>query len=174
MWFLPNASIHLTEENPGPIEIDFSLFSTEEQNLIKIGVNTGQITGILPEEKKQEVIITPPTEVSRDIYERDNILAGKLQILLKQRLPNIKMEIGKMNDSRILNNLLSLEENNKNRKSITDLIKLKLEEVYKNVLASIKEVDINTNVDQLDKLSRSFVDDIVDIEDKEVIVPLEE
>lgn len=174
MWFLPNGACHLTEENPGPIDIDFDTLTKEEKNIISVGINTGQIIGTLPEIKKEEVVQIKSSEVVRDLYERDNIMAGKLQVILNQRLPNIKMEIGKMNDSRLLNNILILEENSKNRKTITSLIKLKLEEVSKAVLSSIVEVNISTNVDQLDSLSRSFVNEIVDVEETEVTVPVEE
>lgn len=174
MWFLPNGAYHLTEENPGPIEVNLDNLTQEEKNIIKVGINTGQIIGTLPEIKEEVVQVIKPSEVVKDIYERDNILAGKLQVILNQRIPNIKIEIGKMNDSRLLNTIMILEENGKNRKTITSLIKSKLEEVSKAVLASIVEVNINTNVDQLDSLSRSFVGEIVDIEETEVTVPVEE
>ncbi len=173
MWFLPDASVHLSEENPGPIEIDFDNLSSDNKNIIKIGINTGQIIGTLPQEIKTEQLIKP-TEVVKDIYERDNILAGKLQVILNQRIPNIKIEIGKMNDSRLLNTILTLEENGKNRKTIVSLIQSKLHEVSSAVLASIVEVNTNANVDQLDSLSRSFASEIEDIEETEVIIPLEE
>lgn len=173
MFFLPNGGCHLTEENPGPIDIDFDNLSNDNKNIIKTGISTGQIIGTLPEEIKTEQQY-PPVEVVKDIYERDHILAGKLQIILNQRLSNIKVEIGKMNDSRLLNTILTLEKNGKNRKTITSLIQAKLHEVSSAVLASIVEVNTNANVDQLDSLSRSFANEIIDGEETEVVVPLEE
>lgn len=175
MWFLPNGSVHLTDDAPGPVEVNFDALSQEEKNIIRIGIQAQQIFGTLPEEKeikKEEV--KPPTEAVKDIFERDNILAGKLQVILKQRIANIKLEIGKINDSRILGLLLTLEEDGKGRKSIIDLIKMKQENVYKDVLSSIKEVNAPANTEQLDPLARSLINDIVDVvEAEEVEVPLE-
>lgn len=177
MFFLPNGSLHLTEEDPGPLEVDFQSLSSEEQNITRIAITTGQIINLSGEiepvkenNKKEEA----NQEIIKDLYERDNILAGKLQIVLKQSLSNIKVEIGKINDSRTLNFILQMEQAGKARKSIIQLVNQKIENIQKEVLASITEINTNAKTDQLDPLSRSFVSEITDVIEEEVEVQLEE
>lgn len=177
MWFLPNARIHLSDENPGPIQIDQSSLNTEEQKLITIGIATGQIvvSGFTKEEPKQE---GPAVIVSQDninnIHERDHVLAGRLQAVLNKRIPNLKKEIGLINDPRSLVCMIDLEKNGKARKDILLALNKKLEAIHNSVLASIKEIDTNATADQLDKLSKAFVADIIDIEETVVSIPLDE
>ncbi len=165
MWFLPDSKkLHLTEENPGPIEIDKNNLSPEEIKLISIGISMGQISCDEPLEQKQ---IVPPENIWID---NDVSLQHKLKIILNKKIPNIKKDIGFLNSSRQLKVLSELEKLGKNRDKILSLIDQKLESINNVVLSSIKEdINIPIRVDPDELLAG----EIIESDDVVVEVPIE-
>lgn len=157
-WFLPNGKIHLSEENPGPIEVDLNTLTDEEKSIIKIGITTGSLFGVLP--------IEQPIHKEEAIYIHIN---HKLTTILNKKIPSIKKEIGLLDNQRELQLLFELEKKGKSRNKILDLINAKLSVIINTVQSSIIEdnsIEVTVSDDEL------LTKDIVESDEETRIIEL--
>lgn len=138
MWFLPKSTIHLTDENPGPIDINFQELSKESQKCIILGLQKNQITcseelsvlqaihGGQQQVYKVPVLANVEEEEAHNTvseYEVNKIASDRLN----QTLNYLQKYIAGCNDIRLLRVMLELESNTRDRKHVIENINDKLE-----------------------------------------------
>lgn len=181
MWFLPNAKLHLSFENPGPIEIDIASLSDDEKKLVILGSRDKQI--ILSE--KEDVLlklIAPPTlspvvaetpktvTVYESMKENVDSVKKRMQTILAKSKPTIKKEIGLLDDIRSLKLMLECENEGKNRVDILVLLTNKIKNIESKIVTDIDNTDPDLNYikqNESDPANQLVIDES-EIEEREV------
>jgi len=173
MWFIDNGLYHMTEENPGPIDIDFEHLPKTQQLQVIMGIRTGKISTDRQVDELYSIFnpvakplqVKPLENISHIVMEPINLAP-----ILNKTISTIKKEIGLIEDIRNLRLLRELESQGKQRKSILSLIQSRLD----NFTSDIQKVISNeSNYTELplhgmDKIEASFK--IADEEVKKVTI----
>lgn len=186
MWFTPDSLIHLTDENPGPVSVDFVTLSKENQKLIILGMRNKQIVtsenelnlidiyngstpshtvivqGFTSNDEEQESQETPSSEdeIKKTCSQKLNLTPS-----------NIKKFINSSDNIRLLRIMLELEKETRNRPHIVKCISEKLETLTLQVQSSIAKENGNAVAVLPDPLADQF--NITDSEVEERLVELE-
>ncbi len=190
MWFLPGTRIHLSFENPGPVEIDFDSLSSQNKNQIVLAINRGLLEGKLPFTTRVEpqplLVNKEIIEIAPPIVETFNIAPAKemevtdyqkekvkeLKKFLNKSWVSIKKNIRSFSLSD-LKTMIALEKEGKDRKVVKDLIdevlSLHQSQVLKNI--SIEETNVvaldTTKTTVMSGLKREHWNNIGDIVESE-------
>ena len=191
MWFLIGTKIHLSFENPGPVEVDIdSLRTDQRQQLIwslqkgvlksdkplqevtaKPQVAKGYAAAALTAEVKEAV--STPTVLDEANEERRK----KLKVALAAPQNTFKKELKTHNVSD-LRLMLELEQEGKNRKTTLNLLETAISKHQAEVMKNVTVEDSNAaNPDAKKLLGGSKVnwqniEEIVESEDEEVKINL--
>jgi|SRR5579863_1244688 len=147
LWFTSDSFVHLTEENPGPIDVEFSSLSKENQHIIILGVKNKQIKssvdimnlmdvykGSIPSHTTGELANvdeeSPLVESEQDRKQTAIALLAKTPTTIKKNIEN-------MQDIRVLRLMLELELSTRNREPIVNALQSKLEVLFSAVQTSI-------------------------------------
>lgn len=176
MWFTFDSLIHLSEENPGPLDIEFSELPREHQYTIILGVKNRQIKstvdimnlldvykGSIPNHTTGE--LANVDEDMPQIVESDEDRKQSAMALLTKTPTTIKKNIENSKDIRALRIMLELELTTRNRTAIISALQSKLEVLFTVVQESIAK-DSGPALP-----SKSYIDpmaDAVDIVESEV------
>ncbi len=158
MWFLENATVHLTDENPGPVEIDFEGLNKDSQKAVVMGIRTGHVICSEPVEKLYNLYMGQPITIPPPVIKPQVIDTSNMEKLLKKSVSAIKKYAGLSIDIRDLRLMLELEKANKNREEIVSSVEKRINllsaTVEKSILAyEDKRAPITTAPDKLaDKL----------------------
>ncbi len=182
LWFLPNSIVHLTDENPGPIDIDFGSLSKENQKLVIIGVRNKQIV-CSETEPKLLAIYNPQQSIIQHTKSTPNVDEGASTVVSEEEIKKIasnKLNLTLLNikkftlsndNIRLLRTMLELEKDTRNRKSVINNIQLKLDTLISQIHSSIEKENTSIVAILPDPLADQL--DIVDSEVEERSVELE-
>jgi hypothetical protein len=184
MWFLPNASVHLTDGNPGPVEIDFKSLSKENQKLVIIGIRNKQIKAseselnlldILNDKQPSHTAVNPIATFNTDdehpLIESEEDLKVLASTTLNKVATTIKKNIESSTDIRLMRIMLELEKNTRNRKSIVSCIENRLNLLSESVLKDINKHSIsNTKYSDIDSLAGNM--EVTESDTEERVVEL--
>jgi hypothetical protein len=181
LWFTPGSEIHLTEENPGPVDINFDNLSKDIQKLIVIGVQTGKLncsesSDILlnkySSENKLNITVGTLNVDEESGYSPSQDFIKKLALArLSEKLNDIENFLKTSNDVRLVKFMLELEKENKDRNKVIQILTSKLDDLTSKIQISItnERSILQTNVK--DPLADQF--EIIDSEIEQVEVEVE-
>lgn len=135
IWFLNGGKYHLSESSPGPIEIDFSTLSRDDQKAIIYAVKLSQVNCSVPIDQLVQIYngITIPSQPLPEPQRVDN----ELIVLMGRSISTIKRTIVSTNDVRKLRLMLELETAHRNRNAIVKSIRDKIDLLNNQVKNSI-------------------------------------
>lgn len=186
LWFVPDSSIHLTDENPGPVIVDFATLSKENQKLIILGMRNKQIVtsenelnlvDIYNGSKPSHTVTVQSFTGNDEEQELQETSSSEEEIkkTCSQKLnltpSNIKKFINSSDNIRLLRIMLELEKETRDRSHIVKCISDKLETLTLQVQSSIATENGTVVALLPDPLADQF--SITDSEVEERLVELE-
>jgi hypothetical protein len=154
MWFLPGGKYHLSDNNPGPIEVDYDSLSPQEKTIVVQSIKSGKIVGELPEPKATVAPVQAPhiSTLNMDLSDVSPIIVTSAEqreklpreaerqanAMLAKTLGTIKKEIAGENNIRILRFALEEEKANRNRKTIVSALQSKIDYLSSQVITKIE------------------------------------
>ncbi len=186
-WFLPSGKCHLTSDAPGPIHVDFTTLTPDEQKCIILAGRSKTIDLSIHDTELVEVfnnsinpvappIFTPvvetPSKTLSDYVENQNELRNQLSNILNKSNSSIKKEIGLLDDPKSLKILLELETNGNNRFKTIECIKSRLEYIENAIISTISnDADESTELPSVDPIADNM--EVVDSEVEIREIPLD-
>lgn len=157
MFFIPGI-VHLTYENPGPVEIDADLLNPQQKQWINNAHRQQKIkvTNPHPVEAKpqpQVAVATKPAapsktakEIQQDVEQARLRIIGDATNTLKATVPAIQKHVEKLSDIKKLKAMRDLEKEGKRREKVLAALDKRIGEIERAVTGltgeGLKETDI--------------------------------
>ncbi len=178
--------IHLSDENPGPIDVDWDSLTSQEKQLVVSGIKKHMVISNIDVSKLEVPVVVnnrPPSFLPvpsqvvpkmLTIEDAQDTYLNSIRPLLNQTAATVKKEVGATDDIRKLRTMLEIERGDKNRKGTVALIEERLTYLMDKVATNIDNDQTILSIPQehLDKLAESM--GVTDSEEKVVTVPLDE
>jgi hypothetical protein len=143
MFFLPSGKLHLTYENPGPVELDPASLSDNEKAWINQAYNERVLFVDNPNNKTTAEPTTPeelkledrvPVEMKEHIFERQEALREAARSLLTGRANAVKKAVDESDDILLLRLMREVESEGKKRKGILEKLDERIKDVQSNLV----------------------------------------
>jgi len=176
--FMIPGKIHLTTENPGPVELDPSKLTETEKAWVNNAhfqrkVHVENPNG--PSEKKAAVQQPKPEPKDQEpsMFKDRDAEVEKIKKLLKMPLNSLKKEMENTENIKVLRMVKEQEEARKKpRKSLLKIVDEKLKAVEATVLERVGGSDVGDKLNpvRVGQMNSEFVSEITDVEERTVVV----
>lgn len=144
MFFLP-GKLHLTYENPGPVELDPSSLTDEEKSWINQAYATNVLFVDNPNKKEElkkkaevaETLARTPIEMPEVMTEKKAEVLEQVKALLSSKVSAIKSSIKTSDDILLLRIMKEVETDGKNRKSVKASLSDRITEIQSKVIEAL-------------------------------------
>jgi len=176
--FIVPGKIHLSIEEPGPVEFDPTSLSDQEKQWINNAHRLRKVKVINPNGPSEKKVVQPPSpppaSEQKPIMQQDkDVEIEKVKELLKSPLPALKKSISTSEDLRSLRLLKTVEEKKKKpRKGLIKIIDQRI--AYMNDLVAKKiggqDVGDKLNPIRVAKEDPNIVELLEDEEERQIVI----